>query len=165
MGGILFICVVVAWTLFSAKKKNDLLKKEAAKKQGEVTRSAQKPGSETNLSLASLKKKLEESMGIPGKLGQPVAGESKEMPIEARRRSQQQAADRSRIHQSLHKKEGRADASVDNTAKHTGEIRFRDGELMEEVYEIMACGYPARCSGQRDFLAEGAALLDRYTLG
>ncbi len=44
------------------------------------------------------------------------------------------------------------------------DISFDENALMDEVYDIMVCGYPAKSLDQRDFITEGQELLDRYML-
>ena len=159
MFGFLVFCVIVFFLYQKAKKENG---KNVKRKKNlfETTKEAQVAAPKnSNRALKSMRQSAD------GK----KADRSREMPIEQRRRQQKEASDRSRIHQSLHEKEQKEQQlkqqqkNVETKAQVVREeIRFEDGQLMDEVYTIMACGYPATGSGQRDFLKEGMALLDRY---
>ena len=143
MFGFLVFCVIVFLLYQRARKENAKNKQRKKKLFENGTQPVRSSGKNSNRALKSMR----EAEGD----GQAVK-KPKEMPIEARRKQQNEASDRSRIHQSLHKKE-------EQELQQRQEIRFEDGELMEEVYDIMACGYPLAKSGHRDFLKEGMEMM------
>ncbi len=166
MFGFLVFCIIIFVIYKKAKKENakNLERKrnlfETAKKTAAET------SSKSNRALRSMR---EAAKGLKENI-------DKEMPIEQRRKRQKEASDRSRIHQSLHKKEKQrqqqneiqqtVQQEIQNqkdfgTVPEHEMIRFSDNELMDEVYAIMACGYPAAGCGQRDFIEEGMTLLYR----
>ncbi|MBR1628123.1 MAG: hypothetical protein IJ679_02505 [Lachnospiraceae bacterium] len=147
MVGFFTFCTIVIWLFIFAKNKNDAIKRKNRNRTETAARGSVADSSD-NRALRSMR----EGDKAPA-----------QMPIETRRRRQQQTADRSRIHQSLHSKEAKSAAAA-SVPQKTEAIRFDGNELMDEVFDIMVCGYPGSRSGQRDFLAEGAALLERYTL-
>ena len=155
MFGFIVFCLVLYMVFRKAGKTNQEYSKrryqleEAAKQQSAST------SSKGNRALQSMRERMQQSVSLP----KPV---DRQMPIEERRRQQQAVSDRSRIHQSLHKKEDATRTA--EPAKPSEGIHFEGNELMDEVYAIMACGYPSGQSTQRDFLAEGMELIDRYTL-
>lgn len=183
MTGLIVWCVVILMIIQSARKKNEENKRRRDRLQEQaVQQHSTQSSSKTNRALQSVRQAMQQMQQLQPSYESPAetvqqkqpaqtqAAPQKQMPIETRRRQQQNASDRSRIHQSLHRKEEADErkkairAAAESEPQLSYEIRFDEGELMGEVYDIMACGYPSAHSGQRDFIAEGQALLDRYSL-
>lgn len=188
MFGLIVWCIIILWIFNSARKKNEENKRRRDRLQEQAVQQQQSrpSSSKTNRALESVRRAMQQmqpSYESPkersvdaGQQGQTVQRQTvqrqtvpqKQMPIETRRKQQQEASDRSRIHQNLHRKEADGQrekavrAAVESEPQISYEIRFGEGELMDEVYDIMACGYPSARSGQRDFIAEGQALLSSY---
>lgn len=88
--------------------------------------------------------------------------------IEQRRKQQQATADKSRIHQELHKKEEVEEKQKElarqaEMSKGPQRFEFEDSDLMAEVQDLIVCGYPTELRNQRDFLAEGMDFLNRIS--
>ena len=185
MSGLILWGVIIFIIYYRARKKNEENKRRRDQLQEQaMQQQSTQSSSKTNRALQSVRQamqqmqQLQPSYQSPSDEPAPAARQTvpvsaapqKKMPIENRRRQQQEASDRSRIHQSLHRKEEEGErakaarAAAEEQPQSIYQIRFAEGELMDEVYNIMACGYPGPGSGQRDFLAEGQALLDRYSL-
>ena len=90
--------------------------------------------------------------------------------IEQRRKQQQATADKSRIHQELHKKEiveqkqKEWEEQIKMSQKPT-RFEFEDSDLMAEVSDLIVCGYPTELRNQRDFVSEGTDFLNRLSSG
>lgn len=190
MFGLIVWCVIIFIIFQNARKRNEENKRRRDRLQEQAAQQQQSrpSSSKTNRALESVRKAMQQMQQVQPSYESPQeksaeteqqvqrqtvqrqAVPQRQMPIETRRKQQQEASDRSRIHQNLHKKEADGQrekavrAAVENEPHISYEIRFGEGELMDEVYDIMACGYPSARSGQRDFIAEGQALLDRYSL-
>ena len=103
-------------------------------------------------------------------LAQPAYQNNGETKIEQRRKQQQAAADKSRIHQEIHKKElveekQKEWAKQVEATKGPARFEFEDSDLMAEVQDLIVCGYPSQLPNQRDFLAEGMDFLNRISSG
>ena len=160
MLGFLVFCFILIIVFRKAKKENAQNKKRRKTLFESKEKTHSVSPKDNNRALKSMRQSS----------GGEKENKVKEMPIEQRRKQQKEASDRSRIHQSLHEKERKTKEEKQEKQEKLQtempvvreEIRFEDGQLMNEVYAIMACGYPPAGSGQRDFLKEGMELLDRY---
>lgn len=140
-----FMLIIAFMAIRASTKKNDTKRKQAqSRAEAEQKRVASEKRSEAmqNQMLKSAR------ANATAKGGADIISEPTE--IEKRRMQQQEAANRSRIHQNIR-------SAANNEKEDTIPTE------MLQIRDLIVCGYPINIPGERDFVKEGEDFLASFS--